>query len=90
MVTGVTRIGAAQLTQGFYVTASPTEATSSTIGRGDLIVELNFRALRPTDAARAVLTAPELVSVTVVRKNSEEHVIVVPKTVVRSTGRSLP
>ena len=64
---------------GFYVEQSPTKATSSTIGKKDVMVKILGKPVDKIDLARQVLTAPDPVSVTVFR-DGQEYDILVPKT----------
>ena len=64
---------------GFYVEQSPTQVSSSTIGKKDVILKIDGKAIAPFDLARQVLTSPDPVAVTVFR-DGKEYDILVPKT----------
>ncbi len=67
---------------GFYVESSPTRATSSTVGVGDVITRVQNRPVEAETLSRQLLSAPEQFSVTVLR-DSKEFEIIVEKTSVK-------
>lgn len=61
---------------GFYVESSPTSATSSTVGVGDLVVRIENKTLEEQDVSRQILSAPEQFLATVFRDNREVEILV--------------
>lgn len=61
---------------GFYVTVSPTGATSSTVGAGDLVTHIQNQPVDVISLPRRVLSAPERFVLTVWRNGGEIDMIV--------------
>ena len=68
-----------QTKTGWYITTSATKATTSTLGIGDVIVEINKKPFSTIDAAQHILLGPNPLPLRIIR-NTEYTDILVNKT----------
>lgn len=61
---------------GFYVAASPTTASTSTVGRGDVIVRINNEEITKKRLSEYILRASTPVTITVLRDGKEFDIVV--------------
>lgn len=61
---------------GFYVAKSPTRATSSTVGVGDLILRIQNESTNGAEISRQMLSAPDQFLVGVLREGQEIDIMV--------------
>jgi hypothetical protein len=73
--------GANRKYQGFYVLSSPTRATSSTLGIGDVVLEIEENPIEERKLAQTVLFAPTKTKLIVLRDQEEIEVVVVKSVV---------
>ena len=66
----------ARRVSGFYVSGSPTRATSSTVGIGDVVIRIQNKPVDSVTLARRILFAPERFPVTVSREGEEVDIMV--------------
>lgn len=69
---------------GFYVSASPTRAASSTVGVGDVITHIQNQPVDPVTLPRRIFSAPERMAVTVWRNREEVDIVVEKKLEIRN------
>lgn len=61
---------------GWYVAESPTRATISSVGVGDMVIAVGGRAVGENSIAELILSAPPEFSVTVIRGGKEQDIVV--------------
>ena len=66
----------ARRVSGFYVSGSPTRATSSTVGSGDVIIRIQNKPVDSFTLARQILSAPERFLITVWREGEEVDIMI--------------
>lgn len=70
-----------QQISGFYIATSPTEATTTTLGVGDVIVRIQNQEFTAESLPRLIMNAPDQMTITVLRDDKEIDMILQKETV---------